>query len=84
MSFRRVSLVVIAKEMKRDPRTVKKVIENMNFTRKVRNNIGKGKISPGDMRKIAIVAKKMHFHSSKPILTQLALVEFIVRYVVSP
>ena len=56
-----VSPAVIAKEMKRDPRTVKKVIENMNFTLKVRNDIGKGKISPRDMRKIATVAHQQSY-----------------------
>ena len=55
----------IAKEFKRDPRTIKKAIENINFTRKVQKDCGKSKLSPRDMRKIALAARKMPLHSSK-------------------
>ena len=61
------SPAVIAKELKRDPRTIKKAIENINFTRKVRKDRGKSKLSPRDMRKIALAARKMPLHSSKSI-----------------
>ena len=40
----------------------------MNFSSKVRNDIGKGKASPGDMRKNSYGPKKMHLHSSKAIV----------------
>ena len=51
------SSAVIAKEIKRDPRTIKKAIDSINFTRKTRKHTGKRKISPRYMRKIALVAK---------------------------
>ena len=57
----------IAKELQRDTRTIKKAIDNVNFTRKTRSDIGKSKISPRDMRKLVRVAKKMPLHSSKAI-----------------
>ena len=68
-----VSHSVIAKEMNRDQRTVKKVIENMNFIRKVRNDVGNGKISPRDMRKITMVVKKMYLHSIKAIFDSIGV-----------
>jgi len=62
-----VSPTVIAKEIKRDPRTVKKAVENINFTRKIRKDHGKSKLSPRDMRKIALAARKMPLHTSKAV-----------------
>ena len=74
--------MAIAKEMKRDPRTVRKVTEYMNFTRKVRSDIGEDRISPRDMTKIPIVAKKCICTPVKLSLTQLALVDYVVRHIV--
>ena len=50
---------VIAKEIKHGPRTIKKTIQNINFTSKTRKDTGRSKISPGDMRKTTLVANKM-------------------------
>ena len=61
------SSTVIAKELKRNPRTIKKAIENINFTRKVRKDRGKSKLSSRVMREIALAARKMPLHSSKSI-----------------
>ena len=52
------SSAVIAKELIRDLRIIKKAIRNINFTRKVRKDCGKIKLSPRDMRKIALAARK--------------------------
>ena len=40
------SSAVIAKELIRDLRIIKKAIRNINFTRKVQKNCGRSKLSP--------------------------------------
>ena len=42
----------IAQDLHRDTRTIKKAIENINFTRKTRSDVGKSKVSARCLRKI--------------------------------
>ena len=53
--------------LQRDPRTIKKAIENITFERKSRRDKGQSMFSELDLRKIKIAAKKMPLHSSKTI-----------------
>ena len=57
----------IGRVLQRDPRTIKKAIENTTFTRKTRKDKGQSSFSERDLRKIKMAAKKMPHHSSKTI-----------------
>lgn len=76
------SPAAIAKDLGRDVRTVKKAIENINFTRKVRCDTGKCKVGTRDMRKIAQVTEKMPCTVVKPFLKLLASVAAVVQHAV--
>ena len=54
----------ITKHLKRDARTIKKAIQNINFTRKMRSDKGKCAFSKRELRKIAKTAKKSLARSS--------------------
>ena len=60
----------IAKHLKKDARTIKNAIQNINFTRKTRCNKGKCAFSKRELRKIAKAAKKMPVNSSKAIFEE--------------
>ena len=56
----------IAKHLKRDARTIKKAIQNINFTRKTRSDKGKRSFSKRELRKIAKAAKKCPLTAARP------------------
>ena len=56
-----------AELLKQDIRTIKTAIENINYTRKTRSDVGKSKITVRDLRKIKSTVRKHPLSSSKNI-----------------
>ena len=61
----------IAKQLKRDARTIKNGIQNINLTRKTRNDKGKCAFSKRKLRKIAKAAQKCPLRAARPYLKRL-------------
>ena len=60
----------IAREIQRDPRTVSKVLGNVNCARKQRRDKGKSMFTDRDVRKIKAAAKKKPLSTSKVIFQE--------------
>ena len=58
-------------QLKRDARTIKKAIQNINFIRKTGSDIGKCAFSKRELRKIAKAAKKCPLTAASPFLERL-------------
>ena len=63
----------IAKDLKRDARTIKKAIIDINFKSKTRSCKGKSMPSVRDMRKITFIVKKHPLLSSKQVFAKAGL-----------
>ena len=66
----KVETVEIAKRLKRDHRTIKKYVENINTARKKRSDAGKRKVTSREMRKLKFALAKNPLASSKTIFEQ--------------
>ena len=66
----KVQTVEIAKRLKRDHRTIKNYVENINTARKKRSDAGKRKVTSREMRKIKFALAKNPLASSKTIFEQ--------------
>jgi transposase len=66
----KVQTADIAKRLKRDHRTIKKYVENINTERKKRSDAGKRKVTSREMRRLKVALAKSPLASSKTIFEQ--------------